>query len=180
MNDYTKIMLLHSAITKYYSDIQNYCRYHLSHDKNAAEECTQDTFSSVLKHIGTINDFTKIRAYFYRTADNYIKRYIKMSAQESKYISCHLDDDRYILPEPSYEENLTPYDTNAILAQMISKIFNSLTENDRKLYQAFFLKKKRIKVIAVEWSVSEDAIKVRLCRLRKKIKFIVHQIANDG
>ena len=63
-------------IKKHYPSIYQYCFLHL-HDRELAEDMTQETFTSFFESLQTYTDCGKSRNYLYRIAGNIIKNYYK-------------------------------------------------------------------------------------------------------
>ena len=64
-------------IKKYYSSIYQYCLLH-THDRNYAEDLTQETFLHFFASLETYKEYGKTKNYLYRIAGNIIKNfYIK-------------------------------------------------------------------------------------------------------
>lgn len=62
---------------KYYSSIYQYCLLH-THDRNYAEDLTQETFLHFFASLETYKEYGKTKNYLYRIAGNIIKNfYIK-------------------------------------------------------------------------------------------------------
>lgn len=63
-------------IKKHYSSIYQYCFLHI-HDRDLAEDMTQETFTRFFESLQTYTDYGKIRNYLYCIAGNIIKNYYK-------------------------------------------------------------------------------------------------------
>ena len=63
-------------IKKHYPSIYQYCFLHL-HDRELAEDMTQETFTRFFESLQTYTDCGKSRNYLYRIAGNIIKNYYK-------------------------------------------------------------------------------------------------------
>lgn len=61
-------------IKKYYSSIYQYCLLHI-HDRNHAEDLTQETFLHFFSSLVTYQEYGKTRNYLYRIAGNIIKNF---------------------------------------------------------------------------------------------------------
>lgn len=63
-------------IKKHYPLIYQYCFLHI-HDRDLAEDITQETFTRFFESLQTYTDYGKIRNYLYCIAGNIIKNYYK-------------------------------------------------------------------------------------------------------
>ena len=61
--------LLDILIEQYYDGIYRFC-YYKTGDREAAYDCTQETFLHLLRYIGTYVEQKKFKAYLYRIAGN--------------------------------------------------------------------------------------------------------------
>ncbi|MCM1506646.1 MAG: sigma-70 family RNA polymerase sigma factor [Ruminococcus flavefaciens] len=71
-----------STVRLYYQSIYNYCLSRLE-DIYSAQDCTQETFLVLYKKKDSVQE-DNIRAWLYRTADNIIKNYRKVSAKKKE------------------------------------------------------------------------------------------------
>lgn len=63
-------------IKKHYPSIYQYCFLHI-HNRELAEDMTQETFTRFFESLQTYTDYGKTRNYLYRIAGNIIKNYYK-------------------------------------------------------------------------------------------------------
>lgn len=61
-------------VKKYYSSIYQYCLLHI-HDRNYAEDLTQETFLHFFASLDTYREYGKTKNYLYRIAGNIIKNF---------------------------------------------------------------------------------------------------------
>lgn len=59
-------------------------------------------------------------------------------------------------------------------------VLGSLSENERKLYELYYVLKKPMKIIARELRLNETALRMKYVRLRKKVKRIVADLDLDA
>lgn len=63
-------------VEKYYPSIYQYCFLHI-HDKECAEDITQETFTKFFEALMKNSDIGKIKSYLYSISGNLIKNYYK-------------------------------------------------------------------------------------------------------
>lgn len=63
-------------VKKYYSSIYQYCFLHI-HNRDFAEDLTQETFVRFFESLKTYTEYGKTKNYLYRIAGNIIKNYYK-------------------------------------------------------------------------------------------------------
>lgn len=167
-------------LKQYYRPIYRYCFYCLKYDKQLCEECTQDVFMALYECLDNLRDLTNIRAWIYRTADNYVHRYVRQTANRGKKI-LFLDNEglenAVRTPDNQIEALL---DRQIDELKFIGQILEELSEENLQLYQLYFKEKKSIKEIAAILNISETAVTTRIYRLKIKIKEIAHRILESA
>lgn len=69
-----------STVSLYYKSIYNYCLSRLE-DIHMAQDCTQEVFFVMYRKMDSLEN-SNIRAWLYRTADNLMKNYWKVSVKK--------------------------------------------------------------------------------------------------
>jgi RNA polymerase sigma factor (sigma-70 family) len=163
---------MHSDNTeKYYQQILNYCKKHLGYDRIAAEECAQGVYTAYYESVQRIT-IIEPRAWLYRTADNYINRYVRMS-----YIEKRRTIPFDYLSGNEIKNNMFSYDPDLDIVmekdidveEYKDKVLNSLTVAQRRLYNQYFKNHISIKDLAEIYGISIDAVWARIHRLKKHI-----------
>ena len=63
-------------VKKYYPLIYQYCFLHI-HDRDCAEDMTQETFARFFEAVMNRTDIAKVKSYLYRVAGNTVKNYYR-------------------------------------------------------------------------------------------------------
>ena len=89
-------------INRYYDTVYNLCFARLNRNRQAAEDCTQETFLTFFSKRGKLEFTDNIQLWLYRTAEKVIKSYIR----RNKQILIDVDEvaDKLISEEQSFEE----------------------------------------------------------------------------
>ncbi len=88
-----------NTVRLYYHSIYNYCLSKVK-DINSAQDCTQEVFLIMYQKINVL-DSCNIRAWLYRTADNIIKNYRKVSARQNETV---IEEAEKIIHTDYYDE----------------------------------------------------------------------------
>lgn len=164
---------------RYYNEILSYCRYHLSFDKEASEECTQDVFVTFLQTCRSKNIYTP-RAWLYRTADNFINRYKRyLKKQKKLFLTLPYADGRKenLTQQLIYNQNFERIFYEKIdLEKYKNEILKGIKKDELELINLYFKNHVPIKKIAAIYNISENAVSNRLHRLRLKIKKKIEKI----
>ena len=72
---------------KYYQDIYKYCYVKLNFDENAAKDCTQDVFLTMIQKKNNLNLGGNMRVWLYRTADRVMKHYWRKEKKRQSVVS---------------------------------------------------------------------------------------------
>lgn len=140
---------------KYYNDIYKYCYYKLGYHREDAEECTQEVFMILLIKWKSLSSHENIRGWLYRVADNVMRNYSRKSNKYKNELSV-LED---ISLNIKYNEDDGAFD-----------ILSILTIAERNLLKEYYLDKATAKELSVKYKLSENAIYVKIHRIKIKLK----------
>ncbi len=156
---------------EYYNRIYNYCLYRIQH-KYDAEDMTEDVFCLLYNKWEQYktHDDAAILAFLYRSA--YYKIIERGKETTILYGSTEIDIDS--LPEG------LPIDyaivENDRYERYISDILRNLTGKDRELFTYVVVDNLRYADIADRLQVSENTVKLRWYRLRRRIKPLIYSL----
>lgn len=141
-------------VKKYYSSIYQYCFLHI-HDRDCAEDITQETFLRFFETIHTYTERGKAKNYLYRIAGNCMKNYYKKKKE--------------ILPGEIPE---TPETSENSLGGMelrldIEWAVDSLPETLKETAILFFFQDLKQREIADLLNISIPLVKYRIREARK-------------
>lgn len=141
-------------INRYYDTVYNLCFARLNRNRQAAEDCTQETFLTFFSKRGKLEFTDNIQLWLYRTAEKVIKSYIR----RNKQILIDVDEvaDKLISEEQSFEEQ--------------SVAFDCLSEEEKELLTIYYDYEygERIR-LAEEKGLTQSALYNRVYRIKQKL-----------
>ena len=141
-------------INRYYDTVYNLCFARLNRNRQAAEDCTQETFLTFFSKRGKLEFTDNIQLWLYRTAEKVIKSYIR----RNKQILIDVDEvaDKLISEEQSFEEQ--------------SVAFDCLSEEEKELLTIYYDYEygERIR-LAEEKGLTQSALYNRVYRIKRKL-----------
>ena len=141
-------------INRYYDTVYNLCFARLNRNRQAAEDCTQETFLTFFSKRGKLEFTDNIQLWLYRTAEKVIKSYIR----RNKQILIDVDEvaDKLISEEQSFEEQ--------------SVAFDGLREEEKELLTIYYDYEygERIR-LAEEKGLTQSALYNRVYRIKQKL-----------
>ena len=141
-------------INRYYDTVYNLCFARLNRNRQAAEDCTQETFLTFFSKRGKLEFTDNIQLWLYRTAEKVIKAYIR----RNKQILVDVDEvaDKLISEEQSFEEQ--------------SVAFDGLSEEEKELLTIYYDYEygERIR-LAEEKGLTQSALYNRVYRIKQKL-----------
>lgn len=156
----------------HYNDVYRYC-YSRVHDVHDAKDITQEVFKLFIEKAPKLED-KNIKAWLYDVAMLKIKESYKVQKPTPKFVS--LDDNKsihsievgtsYALDDDVILNNWNDED----IFDEKEKILDRLTDEEKILYDAVFVKKMKYKEIAEENNLTTKAVNVRAFRLKQKLK----------
>ena len=141
-------------INRYYDTVYNLCFARLNRNRQAAEDCTQETFLTFFSKRSKLEFTDNIQLWLYRTAEKVIKSYIR----RNKQILIDVDEvaDKLISEEQSFEEQ--------------SVAFDGLSEEEKELLTIYYDYEygERIR-LAEEKGLTQSALYNRVYRIKQKL-----------
>ena len=141
-------------INRYYDTVYNLCFARLNRNRQAAEDCTQETFLTFFSKRSKLEFTDNIQLWLYRTAEKVIKSYIR----RNKQILIDVDEvaDKLISEEQSFEEQ--------------SVAFDCLSEEEKELLTIYYDYEygERIR-LAEEKGLTQSALYNRVYRIKQKL-----------
>ncbi len=172
-------IVFRQAYAKYYSAVLRYIKVRLYYGEGRAEECAQDVFLLLYRSLPSMQDEEHIRAWLYRTADNLLGRYHRRYQVENKHVAFYED---YAQKEDDARLAYCP-DLDLLADQAIpvdeykQRILEQLSDAERQAYTLYYEQKLPGREVAERLGVSENALWVRLNRLRAHIKQLIQELS---
>ncbi len=146
---------LDNLIRRYYDQIYAYC-FHHTNDSGAAEDLCQDTFVSMLEHIGEYKHYNKFLNFLYVIAGNKCKDYFK------KKKPIYMDE----MPKKEQGGQIQSELEEGIV---IKQLVNGLPEELREVIILRFYMELRYQDIAKILQISNSLVKYRV---KKAISYL--------
>lgn len=155
---------LDRLIRKYYDQIYAYC-YHKTNDRGAAEDICQDTFVSMLEHMGDYRHYNKFLNFLYVIAGNKCKDYFKKK--------------KPVYMEDVAEETLREVQgTDTAEEQILMKeLVNTLPSELREVIILRFYQDLKYQDIARILQISSSLVKYRV---KKAISYLQAEMERSG
>lgn len=147
--------LCEMIIEKYYKQVYQYCHSRLNGKKEAAEDCTHETFLVLLKKKEKLDLSGNIKVWLYKTADRVIKQYLR---NERKHT--HL---------PILEEILSLDDGGFAELMQNDSPLDCLTLDERELLTEYYSERGHKSELAAKHNRSLYSLYNEIDRIRKKI-----------
>lgn len=138
-------------VKKYYSSIYQYCFLHI-HDRDYAEDMTQETFVRFFEALEKYNDYGKTRNYLYCIAGNIIKNYYKKKKEV-------LIETIPEIPENRMDDMETRLD--------IEQAMDNLPDELKEVTILFFFQGLKQKEIAQLLNIKLSLVKYRISKSKK-------------
>lgn len=162
---------------KYAPYIRKLLQYKLASMPDLIEDCLNDTFLALLTALERGEEIEKPKAWLTVTAGHIIKKTYDMRRRELERRAPEGETLLYELPapEPPAEERFTEAELLAAKDDFLA----SLSEAERTLYELRFLKGMKLKRIAALTGVTENNVKQRVFRLKRKAAAFVKAWSNE-
>lgn len=151
--------LLDTLIERHYDGIYRFCYYKIG-DREAAWDCTQETFLHLLRYIGTYVEQKKFKAYLYRIAGNVCTDYFRKHAVP-------MVGEEILETIPKEDERLS----RAELSDQVLRALDLLTQAQREVVILHFFYDFKLREIAqiveIPMSTAKSRLKQGIDRLRR-------------
>lgn len=142
-------------VKKYYSSIFQYCFLHI-HDRDFAEDLTQETFVRFFESLKTYEDQGKAKNYLYCIAGNLMKNYFKKKKEV-------LVDEIPEMPEKISENSMADIEVRMDIEQAVDRLPDELKE----ITILFFFQCLKQKEIAEILHINLSLVKYRIGKAKK-------------
>lgn len=141
-------------IREYYNMVYYFCFANLNRNRQAAEDCTQETFLVLFSKRSKLEYTDNIKHWLYKTAQKVMKAYLR----KNKQIMLDIDD----VADELYIEEETFKDAN--------DAFDCLTEEEKELLNIYYNYDygERIR-LAEEKGMTQSALYNKVYRIRQKL-----------
>ncbi|HEX3037915.1 MAG TPA: sigma-70 family RNA polymerase sigma factor [Oscillospiraceae bacterium] len=160
---------------EYFNKILAYCNVKLRFDQVSAEDCAQRVFETLYEKMKDFYSMENVRAWLYRTADNYIKKRYREWSKENETIHyqhiVEMEDSIDFSEMPNYDDLVSQVQ----IEEYKEKVISGLSKSNKELYQLRFVHKSSYKDLALQYETSENTMRQRVFSLKREI---VKQVMN--
>lgn len=161
----------------YYEKILRYL-YGALGDEAAARDCTQEVFLTACQKSELLRRHPNPGGFLFQTAkilahktrrESFSRMLREISADENTAEAADLQ-----------AEIETALDNEINETEYIEAVLSRLSNEKRRLYSLYYLNKKSMAEISLLFRVEETAVRMRFVRLRREIREIVAEVANQN
>jgi RNA polymerase sigma-70 factor (ECF subfamily) len=165
----------------YYEKILRYL-YGVLDDETAAKDCTQDVFLIACQKVDVLSAHPNPGGFLFQTAKNLAHKSRREGFKQM------LNELRTEAAADALTAKLA--DANADIEKVLDEEINEgdyieavlgrLSEDKRNLYTFYYINKQTMAGIAARLGVEEPAVRMRYVRLRREIKTIIAEVAEQN
>lgn len=152
----------------YYDDIYRLCLSRLKNEDESAD-VTQEVFLFFQEHYNELDD-EFLRAWLYAVANNKIKEQFRAIAKREKELIFGTVFGSQKSTDIVYEMEEDNKITFEEIEEKKKSILSSLTEKELELFEKVYINHMKYAELAKSFNISENAVAIRVCRLKLKIK----------
>lgn len=152
---------------EYYLPVYKYCNVKLGAEKSYSDDITDEIFALLCEKWDSLRK-ENVKAWIYRTADNIIKEFLRKHRKQLEEFAYIEDLDDFTVNKLTYDQDFESINNDDIETYR-GEILSDLSDDERELFDAVFVKKLPHKEICEQFSLSKENLKKRLYRLRKKL-----------
>ena len=131
------------------------------------EEIISDVFLAVWKNQNKLDQTKEMSSYLGGIANNIYNKKIKKTTN-------NIDINNYE-NKLYYIENLDKKTENEEKNRLIINELNKMKKEDKMIFMSYYYYSKSMKMISIELNITEEKVKSRLFRIRKKLKKLLEK-----
>jgi len=151
--------------------IKKLLRYKLASMPEEIDDCLSETFLALLSALKRGEEIEKPKAWLTVTANNIVKKEYDARRKENERREPDSESILFTLPAPEEADDNEPTEESILAAK--DDFLSSLTPAERELFDLRFLQRKKLKNIAFLTGVTENNVKQRIFRLKRKAETFV-------
>lgn len=164
--------LLQKTYEENYISVYRYALSKLKNDTHSVDDVVQETFIVLYKKFLAGEEIAYIKAFLFKTADNFVKKKYLEIEKKNKTVS--IDE---VLEIPSQDEDI---DDRLTFEEYSRQISEALSDSDAKLFSLRYIEELKVEEVAKRMNLSISATTSKLFRLRNKLmKMISNYIDNN-
>lgn len=151
-----------SIVFKHRKEIFTYCVDRISRDEFSADEITNDVFVALFRKWDTL-EFTEIRAWLFRTADNYMRHHYRTQKKKNAIEE---------ISERNLPAELTSNDCEEqiISENYVSSIADKLDDDEKILFRYRYIDQMTLTEISKLTGIPYSTLRGKLNQIKKKIQ----------
>lgn len=149
--------------------VLQYCLARLTRERAEAEDIAADAFFELQRKWDRISPHSPamVLAFLYHTA--YFKLQNRRRRCDSASNWCDLPEE-CLVAEDCQPGGSLAVDADLRLEVLLNEIRRCLSPQDHAIFQAMFVREESPEVVARRYGLSPVALRVRVCRMRKKLR----------
>lgn len=165
--DEKSMELCEALWNKYEPSLRKICQYKLSGNLSEVDDVIADAYLALCDAIKSNAEISNYKAWLYGTVNNLIKlKYAEINKRKKTYVRLESVEHKLF-----YDVDFDDFDlTDELLDGIITDILQQLLDSEKTLLILIYIKKLKFKEIAEILDTTEDAVKQKHYRLKRKIK----------
>lgn len=180
MNDYRANV--NELFEKHFERLFTHCLLALNSDRQDAADVVGDVFIAAEKNAEKLYSHPDAVGWLYKTANHLIaKKHRNRSRHSKRNVSfetlfTELENRRFDFSFDDYESVFEKKDfSDEEIERIKGEILSELNHGEYELYKAVFVETKSYSEIAEEYGTSQDAVRMRIHRLKMKLHRLVQK-----
>lgn len=150
--------------------VLQYCLAHLTRERAEAEDIAAEAFGELQRKWDRIAPHCPetVTAFLYRTA--YFKLQNRHRRAHDGTVALGDLPERYLAAPDCQPGGRLAVDAGVSLEVLLGEIRRCLSPRDHAIFQDMFVREESYEVVALRYGLSPVALRVRVCRMRKKLR----------
>lgn len=172
VNECERNILLEKLYEQYYDALVLRCKRYTAYKpeaKDMIEDCVQDVFLKVIQNYRKLVNHPNLTGWLFRACENRMKNLAHTQSVRARKHAFSID--AQASPEiVDVVRAFQRYDDMAEYTECISRIYELLLDEERLVFNDYFLQNMSAKEVAERHNTTEGGAKSMIYRIRKKIK----------
>lgn len=165
--------LIEDLYIQHYNSVFHLCASIIGYDHQfypLVEDCVQEAFVKALIHYKEFSNYRNPMGWIALAATNRIKSELRKESNHRKFFSSSTHD---LDKNTNVSDECIDHALNQeFVVEQLTKIYQQLTEHEKKIFYAYFIDEKRMKEIIADTGYSMNSVRSAINRIRGRARSI--------
>jgi len=155
--------------------VKQFCAFKLYRQPERQKDCFQDTFRILFETLLKNEEIKNPKAWLLGTAGNLTKAHYAETTREGSEV--HISQEQDLTVTYDFLNEMV---TDQMIQNRAQQMIDSLSDEERILYQRIYVDDARKGQVAKELGITENYLHQKLFRLKQKLRVLAKELSEDA